>query len=101
MRMSLLSLIMVALVGCAPPASLQPSSPGPQVAGSGRCDAGKVAWAIGAAADRDTMARVWKESGAGLIRPLSPNQPTTRDLRPDRLNVHLDADNRIVRVDCG
>ena len=47
------------------------------------------------------MARVWRESHAGLIRPIAPGQPITKDLRPDRVNVELDANNRIVRVHCG
>ena len=47
------------------------------------------------------MARVWRESGAGLIRPIAPGQAVTRDFRADRVNVHIDRDNRISAVSCG
>ena len=47
------------------------------------------------------MARVWRESGAGLIRPIAPGQAVTRDFRADRVNVHIDRDNRITAVSCG
>lgn len=97
----LVSVLVVALAGCAPPPSMQPSSPGPQVQGSGLCDASKVAWAVGKVADQETMRRVWKESGAGLLRPLAPRQAATLDHRPDRVNVHIDAANVIGKIDCG
>ena len=89
------------LAACAPPQSLQPSSGGPAIAGSGTCKAGNVAWATGQKATQDTMARLWRESGAGLIRPIAPGQAVTRDFRPDRVNVHIDGDNVITGVDCG
>jgi hypothetical protein len=42
-----------------------------------------------------------RESGAGQLRPIAPGQATTRDLRPDRVNVFVDASNAIVRITCG
>ena len=60
-----------------------------------------VAWAVGQPADEAVMARVWRESGAGLIRPIAPGQAVTRDFRADRVNVHIDRDNRISAVSCG
>lgn len=95
------ALLPLLLAACAPPASLQPASGGPQVQGDGRCQAGPVAWAVGRVADEATLARVGKESGAGLVRPIAPGQPTTRDLREDRLNVFIGADNVIEKVSCG
>lgn len=89
------------LTACAPPKALQPSSPGPQIGGDGSCRADQVAWAIGQPGNEQVIARVWKESGAGLIRPIGPGQAVTHDLRPDRINIHLDAKNVIVAVDCG
>jgi len=47
------------------------------------------------------MARIWRESGAGLIRPIGPDQAVTRERRNDRVDVEIDADNRIVRITCG
>lgn len=83
--------------------SLQPDpgEPGARAAASGTCNADPVQWAIGEDATQPTMGRAWRESGAGLIRPIAPGQPITKDLRPDRLNVELDRENRITRLYCG
>ncbi len=89
------------LTACASTTPLQPASGGPQVSGDGTCHADRVAWAVGKQADEQTMKAVWKQSGSGLIRPIAPGQAVTRDFRPDRINVHLDAGNVITKVDCG
>ena len=89
------------LAACASSAPMQPASGGPQVSGDGTCHADRVAWAVGKQGDEPTMKAVWKQSGSGLIRPIAPNQAVTRDFRPDRINVHLDAGNAITKVDCG
>lgn len=90
----------VLLSGCA---GLQPEPgrPDEAAAHSGACHPDPVQWAIGQDASQDTMARVWRESHAGLIRPIAPGQAVTREYRADRINVELDRDNRIVRVYCG
>lgn len=74
----------------------QPARPG-----TGKCNADAVQWAIGQPNNQANFDRIWKESGAGLIRPISPNQAVTMDFREDRVNVHLDASNKIVRISCG
>ncbi|HRF84890.1 MAG: hypothetical protein J0L89_09290 [Xanthomonadales bacterium] len=78
-----------------------PGAPGRAGAAAGACNADAVRWAVGQPADENVMARVWRESGAGLIRPIGPGQAVTRDLRPDRVNVHIDRANAITAVDCG
>lgn len=90
----------IALAACS---SVQPDpgTPGRNAAAAGACNAGPVAWAVGQQAEQDVMARVWRESGAGLIRPIAPGQAVTRDFRADRVNVHIDRDNRITAVSCG
>lgn len=94
-------LLLPALAACAPAASLQPAEAGPTVKGDGRCDATPVAWAVGQKADEQAMKKIWQQSGAGLIRPIAPDQAVTLDFRQDRINVHLDAGNTITRLDCG
>jgi hypothetical protein len=78
-----------------------PGAPGRAGAAGGACNATPVAWAVGQQAEQDVMGRVWRESGAGLIRPIGPGQAVTRDFRPDRVNVEIDAKNTITRVSCG
>jgi hypothetical protein len=90
----------VLLMGCS---SVQPDpgAPGRAGAAAGACNADAVAWAVGQPSNQEVMGRVWRESGAGLIRPIAPGQAVTRDLRPDRVNVHVDGNNIITRVSCG
>ena len=89
------------LAACTPSGRLQPDSPGPQIDSDGSCHAERVAWAVGQPGDEKVLARVWKESGAGLIRPIGPGQAVTHDFKSDRINVHLDGKNVIVSVNCG
>lgn len=96
-----LGLVAFGLAACAPTKPLQPDSPGPQITGDGACHADKVAWAVGQPANQEVMGRVWRESGAGLIRPIAPDQAVTRDYKPDRINVNVDHNNVITSVNCG
>ena len=77
------------------------TTPPPSPANAGVCDASKVQWAIGMTGDQATMGRIWRESGAGLFRPLVKGQTPLKDHKPDRVNIHLDGSNRIVAIDCG
>ena len=102
--MSLARLVVVTALtlasGCS---SLQPppGAPDERAAASGTCHADKVQWAIGEQATQDVTARVWRESHAGLIRPIAPDQPVTRDYRQDRINIDIDAGNVIRKAWCG
>ena len=96
-RVGLGGVAMAALVACASTATTGDGTP----AQSGVCDASKVQWAIGMAGDQATMGRIWRESGAGLFRPLIKGQTPLKDHKPDRVNIHLDGENRIVAIDCG
>ena len=83
--------------------SLQPDpgAAGRAGAAAGVCQADAVAWAVGQPANEEVLARVWRESGAGLVRPIAPGQAVTRDFRRDRLNIHIDRSNVITAIDCG
>lgn len=76
------------------------STPGPQVSGSGHCNASALGWAVGQPADEANMRRLSRESGAGLVNPIGPNTITTKDIRPDRLRVYVDKDNIITAARC-
>ena len=97
-RTPIIASLVVLLAACAP---LQPDSGGPAIAGDGTCTAEGLAWAVGEKASQETMARIWRESGAGLNRPIAPGQAVTRDFRRDRVNVRIDGDNVITAADCG
>ncbi len=87
----------LALSACA---LMPPEDPHARPVPEGVCNAEAVAWAVGQPATQEVMARVWRESGAGLVRPIAPGQAVPRDARADRLNVHIDAGNIITRVYC-
>jgi len=76
------------------------STPGPQVKGSGLCNAATLGWAVGQPANEANMRRLSRESGAGLVNPIGPDTITTRDLRQDRLRVFVDRDNVITAARC-
>lgn len=76
------------------------SSPGPEIKGSGLCDASQLGWAVGQPADEANLRRLSRESGAGLVNPIGPSTITTKDIRPDRLRVFFGKDNVITAVRC-
>ncbi len=76
------------------------ASPGPKVAGSGRCSDEGLSWAVGQPANEENMRRLSRESGAGLVNPVGPKTVVRRDSRDDRLRVFIDADNGIRSVRC-
>ncbi|HYC68067.1 hemolysin [Brevundimonas sp.] len=80
----------IALTSCAPVAETS-VQPGPQ-----RCDAEAARSLIGT-----HVGAVSFPAGAN-VRVVCTTCPTTKDLRPDRLNVRFDEATGIIRsVDCG
>ena len=61
--------------------------------------------ACGAAALQHLLGTPFRDddfaSTKGPLRVLPPNSAVTMDHRPDRLNVHMDEDDVIVRIACG
>ncbi|MBD3826373.1 MULTISPECIES: I78 family peptidase inhibitor [Stenotrophomonas] len=81
----------------APPAATEPA-----VAGSAaRCDPEKVASLVGKTATEAVVQQAVKASGARHARVLKPGMAMTMDFREDRLSLEVDAQNRIVRANCG
>ncbi|MPS35084.1 MAG: hypothetical protein E2593_07290 [Stenotrophomonas sp.] len=76
------------------------STPGPTVAGDGRCTDTQLQWAVGQPGNEANMRRLARESGAGLVNPIGPATIVSRDIRQDRLRVFLDAGNTITAVRC-
>ncbi len=96
----LASVLTAALAACS---SLQPPAgePDRRAAQSGECRVEPVQWAVGEEASPTITGRIWRESHAGLLRPIAPGQAVRHDHRADRVNVDVDADNRITRIWCG
>ncbi len=65
------------------------------------CDADAVNAYLGQQATPGTIESARKAAGAALVRPIRPGQAVTLDFRGERLNLHVDAQNAIVRAACG
>lgn len=65
------------------------------------CDAGRAQGLVGQAATQALGAEAVRAAGARTLRWIAPGQAVTMDYRTDRLNLHLDAQNRVTRVACG
>lgn len=65
------------------------------------CDAARVQSLVGQVATQAVGAEAVRTAGARTMRWIAPGQAVTMDYRTDRLNLHLDAQNRIVRIACG
>jgi hypothetical protein len=65
------------------------------------CNATGVQGMVGQVATQTMGAEAVRTSGARTMRWIRPGEVVTMDYRTDRLNVHLDAQNRITQVNCG
>lgn len=93
LRLPACALLAAGLGGCL-------TTPGPTIAGDGLCKADDLQWAVGKPGDEENMRRLRRESGAGLINPITPTTIVSRDIRQDRLRVFLDESNVITAVRC-
>jgi hypothetical protein len=85
---------LIALSACAEPTP-GPVTPVPSAA-EDSCGAAGLASLIG-----QPVARFNAQARKGPARVIRPGQPITMDYNPLRLNVLLDADDRIVGARCG
>ena len=69
-------------------------------ADSGECRATGLAGFVGQAATQDVAINLIRASGAKDLRWVPPGTMVTMEHRSDRLTVHTDAQNRIVRAVC-
>jgi hypothetical protein len=98
-RAALLSLFAAA---CAA-AQHEPKDPAdmPKERGSGTCNAANAKAVIGRMRSDAAAAEAKRLSGAAASRWVPMGAMVTMDYRPDRLNIHLDKDGRILSLDCG
>lgn len=92
-----LPLTLLVMAGCA---ATTPDA-APATAGPAKCELEPLKPMIGQITSDATAAEALKLSGARTIRWKPPGAMVTMDYRPDRLNISLDAQNRITAFDCG
>lgn len=93
--MKTIVLPMLALGACAMTAEGTPP------AGEGGCDAAKAADLVGQVGTSELGAKALKATGARALRWTRPGMAVTMDYREDRLNIHLDAQDKVERITCG
>ncbi len=65
------------------------------------CNAAPVQNLVGRTATAELGAEAVRRSGARTMRWIRPGDIVTMEYRTDRLNIHLDAQNRVARLICG
>ena len=114
LRPTLTALAALLLAACATPATDEnagtpaapeapvttPASPAPE-APVMTCHADKVQWTLGQTADEALVAKAKAQAGADRMRVIKPGMAVTMDYREDRLNLDVDADNKVTRAYCG
>ena len=83
-----------------PPPSHAPTPP-PTEDETMKCVDTGTSWAIGQLADEAMVQRIRTETHSDRVRVIKPGMAVTMDYREDRVNIDVDADNRIVKVRCG
>ena len=69
---------------------------------STECKADPAQEFVGKLATEDTIVAARTAANVSSnVRVIKPGQPVTMDFRPDRLNIEVDDDNLIVRINCG
>ena len=68
---------------------------------AGQCDASRADHLIGENYSGYVERQALAESGATEIRVLKPDDATTMDFNPRRLNLHVDPGLVIIKVACG
>jgi Peptidase inhibitor I78 family len=80
-----------ALIGCA----TIPSEP------AASCNADRLSGLAGRPATAELAAEAQRLSGAARLRWIRPGDVVTMDFSAQRLNIHLDAQNRVDHFVCG
>ncbi|HEY0626347.1 MAG TPA: I78 family peptidase inhibitor [Allosphingosinicella sp.] len=93
------ALLITAACATIPPA--MPVGDIPVHGGGGSCEAAPAQGLVGRQATSETGAEVLRLTGATTLRWLQPDQIVTMEFREGRVNVQLDAGNRVRGITCG
>lgn len=88
---------LLVLAGCATPQQSVPPAPGLD----GSCRVTGLERFIGQAATADLAAEAQRASGARSVRWTAPGMAITMDYNPSRLNIAIDAGQKVTGFDCG
>ncbi len=97
---TVLALLLAACAGGAPTSSQPLAPPPPPMAQSG-CDAAGARFAVGQVFNAPLAEQARQGARAETYRRLRPGQIVTMEFNATRLNIDVDAGERILRVRCG
>ena len=98
MKMMAVGLALATMACASVPPDVDPPNGGD---GSGTCSVQGLGGLVGRPASDALGAEALRLSGARSRRWIRPGDAVTMDYRPDRLNIHLDAQGRAERFECG
>ncbi|HEY0115183.1 MAG TPA: I78 family peptidase inhibitor [Allosphingosinicella sp.] len=87
----------LAMGGCMPVEQEVPTREDPRFT----CNAARVQSMLGQVATQSLGTDAVRTASARTMRWIRPGEVVTMDYRTDRLNIHLDAQNRVTRIACG
>jgi hypothetical protein len=82
-----------------PPPAMEDAGPNEETAMT--CEAKPGLWAVGKIADEALITKVKADTGSDRSRVIRPGMAVTMDYREDRVNLEVDAENRVLTVRCG
>lgn len=98
LSLGLVPLAVMTVAACAsqaqPPVAARPS-------GSGLCVGGGLGRFAGQTASSELGAEILRRSGASTLRWVPEGTMVTMEFRGERVTVHLDRSNRVLRAVCG
>ncbi|QCI13253.1 hypothetical protein E6B08_18595 [Pseudomonas putida] len=101
-RASLATLLLAtALAGCSSGGSSGTTAPTAPVGNDGRCQASGADFAIGKPGTAELLEQARKASGSQMARILKPHDVVTLEYRSERLNLGVDEQGVVTRVNCG
>lgn len=77
------------------------AAPAAPVGNDGRCEASGADFAMGKQASAELLEQARKASGSQMARILKPHDVVTLEYRSERLNLNVDEQGRVTRVNCG
>lgn len=101
-RASLATLLVVSvLAGCSSGGNSGGGAPAAAAGNDGRCEASGANFAIGKPGSAALLEQARKASGSQMARILKPHDVVTLEYRSERLNLNVDEQGVVTRVNCG
>ncbi|MBK4988557.1 MULTISPECIES: I78 family peptidase inhibitor [Pseudomonas] len=76
-------------------------APAAPAGNDGRCEASGADFAVGKQGSPELLEQARKASGSQMARILKPHDVVTLEYRSERLNLNVDEQGRVTRVNCG